>query len=169
MKHFEVEQKFRLKHPEKLRALLRRFKARKLSGGLELNEFYDYRSELRRRRSILRLRRKPGGKAYLTFKGPRLESRFSKRVELETSVDFDRMKSILDTVGFKKVFAYRKFRDEYRLGRCLVAVDRVPRLGNFFEIEGRARDIARLSTKLGVRFQDRENRTYLEMLSGIRD
>lgn len=169
MKLFEVEQKFHLKNPEKLRADLRRLKTRRLSSGLELNEFYDRRSELRKRKSILRLRLKPGKKAYLTFKGPRLRSKFSKRLELETPVDFHRMKAILKAAGFKKVFTYRKFREEYRLGKSWVVLDRVPRLGNFFEIEGRAGDITRLSAKLGVRFQDRENRTYLEMLSGVRD
>lgn len=169
MKQFEVEQKFRLKNPEKLRAMLRRLKARRLSAGLELNEFYDRRSELRKRKSILRLRLKPNKKAYLTFKGPRLSSKFSKRLELETPVDFHRMKVILKAAGFKKVFAYRKFRDEYRLGKSLIVLDHVPRIGYFFEIEGRTSDIMRLSATLGVRFQDREDKTYLEMLFGVRD
>lgn len=165
MKKFEIEQKFRLKNSARLRLRLKRLGARKLSGGTELNEFYDFNRALRRKGSILRLRRKPGGKSLLTLKGPRIKATFSKRLELETFVDFNTTQAMLRAIGFRKIFSYRKSREEYRLHRCLVVIDYVPRLGKFFEIEGREKDIRRLIQKLDVHTTDREDRTYLEMLA----
>ncbi len=165
MKRFEIEQKFRLKNPAELRSRLKRLGARKLSGGLECNDFYDFKGELRRKKSILRLRKKPGGKSFLTLKGPLLKAKFSKRLELETAVDFGSTQAILQTIGFRRVFSYRKSREEYRLHQCFVVVDYVPRLGNFFEIEGKEKNIRWLIKELGVNMAHRENRTYLEMLT----
>ena len=41
MAFIEIEQKYRLKDPAKVRALLRKLGARKIAGGIETNEFFD--------------------------------------------------------------------------------------------------------------------------------
>lgn len=93
-----------------------------------------------------------------------MKSRFSKRIEIEIPVEFEKAKLLLTHAGFKRVFSYKKFREEYHAEKCLITIDRVPGFGNFLEIEGRACGICRLMKKWGIREGDRENRTYLEML-----
>ncbi len=161
MKKFEVEQKYRLRAPAALRAKLRALKARKISGGAEINHVYPL-TKLGIP-GILRLRRDSrGGK--LTFKGPRLKSAFKKRIEIETPVNYQEMKLILDSLNPGKPFFYAKTREEYVFGKVLVTLDQVKGHGWFAEIEGPAMLIRPAAAKLGLKESDREERTYLEML-----
>ena len=165
MSFFEVEQKYRLEDPGKIRSALKKMGARKIAGGMEANEFFDRGKELRRKRLALRLR-KYGGNATLTLKGPRLKARFTKRMEIEIPVDHALMGSMLRLAGFRAVMCYKKERELYRLGKSLIALDRLPRSGHFLEIEGRAKNIARIASRLGFRPRDREERSYLQMMFG---
>ena len=165
MGSFEIEQKYRLKDPAKVRAVLKKMGARKIAGGSETNEFFDRGKELRGKKLAMRLRQF-GGKAVLTLKGPRLASRFTKRMEIEAPVNYRPLKTILGLAGFKVVMRYKKERELYRLGKSLITLDRLPGFGRFLEIEGRSQEIARLASKLGLQAQDREARSYLQMMFG---
>jgi predicted adenylyl cyclase CyaB len=165
MRSFETEQKYRLKHPAKVRELLSKLGARKIAGGIEINEFFDREKELGKKRLAVRLR-KYGKNAVLTLKGPRLRSRFTKRMEIETPVDHAPMRKILGLAGFKVVMCYKKERELYRLDKSLITLDLLSRFGWFLEIEGRTQAIQRLEKKLGLAFADREERSYLQMMFG---
>jgi predicted adenylyl cyclase CyaB len=167
MKLFEVEQKYRVKEPKAIRALLRDLGAKKIAGGVETNEFFDRDGDLGKRRVAMRLRQF-GKKAVLTLKGPRLKSRFTKRMEIETQVDLRPLKTILQLSGFKVVRRYEKQRELYRLGKSLITLDHLKRFGWFLEIEGTAAAIAGLEKRLGLSARDREQRSYLHMLFGWR-
>ena len=167
MKFFEVEQKYRIGDPKAVRALFKKVGARKISGGLEENEFFDRNGLLGARKIALRLRRS-GKKATLTLKGPRLRSRFTKRLELETPVDHGPVKTILQLSGFKVVRSYKKKRELFRLGKCFVTLDRLRKFGWFLEIEGPVSAIAGFERKLGLKKSDREKKSYLQMLFGWR-
>lgn len=164
VKRFEIEQKFKLKNLSLVRRRLKRLGAKKKKSFVEHNEFYDYRGLLRRKKSILRLRRKGANGGWLAFKGPRLKAKYTKRVEIEMPVDWERAKAILLLTGFRKVFQYSKFREEFNVSSCLVTLDRLPKFGWFLEIEANARNIHRLVKKLGLENRDREERSYLELL-----
>ena len=87
MAFVEIEQKYRLKDPAKTRALLKKIGARKIASGVELNEFYDKGDFLKKQKVALRFRRFGKQPATLTLKGPRIRSRFTKRMEIETPMD----------------------------------------------------------------------------------
>ena len=163
MKHFEIEQKYRIKNPSKVRALLRRLGAIKIHAGNEYNELYDLSGQLRAKQSILRLRRW-GAKALLTFKGPRLKSKYKKRIEIETPVDFKSSQSLLSELGFRVIAEYRKKREAFRLGSAIVTLDCLFGVGWFVEIEGQPKSIEITARKLGLSEKDLEERSYLQIV-----
>jgi len=165
MAFVEIEQKYRLKDPKRVRGLLQKIGAKKVAGGFESNEFFDRDGDLRGKCLAMRLR-KYGKGATLTLKGSRMKAEFTKRLEIETPVDYILMKKILCLAGFKVVMCYKKERELYRLGRSHITLDRLPRFGRFLEIEGQSQSIKKIEKKLGFTRTDREERSYLQMMFG---
>jgi predicted adenylyl cyclase CyaB len=164
MGFFEIEQKYRLKDPARIRTILKKIGATRLGSGVEANEFYDRNSFFRKQRFALRLRRFGRGPATLTLKGPRIKARFTKRVEIETPVDFAAARAFLNLLGCRVLRRYSKKRELYKLGKTIVTVDFLKKFGWFLEIEGRPQSIKMIGKKLGLRDKDREERSYLQML-----
>ncbi|MDP3920735.1 MAG: class IV adenylate cyclase [Candidatus Omnitrophota bacterium] len=163
MKKFEIEQKYRILNPKKFRTLLGRMNARKIASGLERNELFDAGRMLLGKKCVLRLRRHGSGAARLTFKGPRLKGKYKKRVETELCVDYQGMKGVLKNIGFEVTASYSKMREEYALRDAHVTIDRLAGVGWFVEIEGPTAKIAAIEKKLGLKAEDREERTYLDL------
>ncbi len=104
--------------------------------------------DLRRRRSALRVRQ-DGGRSILTFKGPVQAATMKVREELETIVaDGTVLMKILGALGFHAWFRYEKYREEFALDDCIIAIDETP-VGVFVEIEGGDRGIAQAAELLG--------------------
>ena len=76
--------------------------------------------------------------AVVTYKGPRQRAEGIKiRSEHETPVgDPDVVACIFEALGLRPMLTIQKRRTTYRLGRCLVALDELPAIGRFVEIEG---------------------------------
>ena len=90
---------------------------------------------LRARRSALRVRSEEG-ETVLTFKGPVHPSSMKLREEIETDVaDGAALLALLERTGFRIWFRYEKYREEFSLGACVIAIDETP-VGAFVEIEG---------------------------------
>jgi adenylate cyclase class 2 len=157
----EVEIKFRVAElrglARKLRAAGFRVTTRRTH---EMNTLYDLPGGvLRSRRELLRLRRY-GSKWTLTHKSKKETGRHSSREELETGVtDGKKMDLILRALGYAPSFRYEKFRAEWTDGKGQVVVDETP-IGNFCEIEGRARWIDATARKLGVNERDFITKNY---------
>ena len=164
MGFFEIEQKYRIKDPVKIRTLLKKLGARRITRGIETNEFYDRGSFFKKQKVALRLRRFGKQPATLTLKGPRLKSGFTKRMEIETPIEYATAKAILRFLGCRMIRQYSKKREVYKLGQVLVTVDFLKKFGWFLEIEGGSQDIKRLEERLGLGAKDREERSYLQML-----
>jgi adenylate cyclase class 2 len=164
---FEVEQKYRVRNPALVRRRLKALKAKQLGDGHEKNELWDLGNLVRKKSSVLRLRTFDG-KGFLTFKGPKLKSRFKKRVEIETAVDPKAVRTMLTLLGFKVVARYEKRREEYLLGKAHVTLDVLSGIGWFVEIETAAGQIEKMARQLGFSKKDREERSYLEMVYGNR-
>lgn len=164
MGFFEVEQKYRLEDPARVRTLLKKMGARKITNAIEMNEFYDKDGFFKRQKVALRLRRFGGGPAKLTLKGPRLRSQFTKRMEVEMPVEYPVAKKVLNFLGCRVQKQYSKKRELYKLGKTIVAVDFLKKFGWFLEIEGRPSVIRRIEKKLRLTREDREERSYLQML-----
>ena len=165
MPRFEIEQKYRIDSPAKIRKVLKQLKARKLFSKKEFNELYDRKSELFKKGSALRLRHYGKDKALLTFKGATLRGPYKKRIEWETPVERNSTQEILRHVGFKKRAAYQKKREEYKVGKAVVTLDYLKGHGWFVEIEASPSEIRRLENQMGLKAKDREEKTYVEMVS----
>ena len=104
--------------------------------------------DLRRRRSALRVRQ-DGGRCILTFKGPVQPAAVKVREELETvATDGSLLMRILEALGYHVWFRYEKYREEFTLDDCIIAIDETP-VGVFVEIEGGACGIDATAQRLG--------------------
>jgi len=160
----EIEQKYRISNPPLIRQRLLQLGARRIKSGRERNELFDLDGNLRKRKSLLRLRLWGKRDAWLTFKGPRLRGQFKRRLELETMVDYNRAKLILQYLDFKVVARYEKRREAFKLSSCIVALDYLlPKHGWFLEVEGSSRNIRQVAKRLGLQKVE-EERSYPELL-----
>jgi len=74
---------------------------------------------------------------FLTYKGAKEKDQFKKRQEIEIEInDFDSAEKLLSALGYAKVLVFEKKRRTWQLGDCVVALDELPLLGDFVEIEG---------------------------------
>jgi adenylate cyclase class 2 len=146
----EREIKLRFENPELARAAVLAagatpVRCRRLQEDCLLDTSDD---QLRRRRSVLRVRME-SGKSLLTFKGPVQSSAMKLREELETVVgDGPLLLRVLEQLGFRVWFRYQKYREEFALEDVIVAVDETP-VGTFVEIEGGERGISAIAEAMG--------------------
>ena len=117
---------------------------------------------LNRQHSTLRVRVEPE-RATVTFKGPTIPSTMKLREELETPVgDGPTILRVLERIGFASVFRYEKYREEFKHGDVMVAIDETP-IGTFVELEGSAQGIEALTVQLGRTASDYVTETYYEL------
>lgn len=114
-----------------------------------------------------------GGRADITYKGPKLDARTKARREIVVPVeDAGAARALLEALGFVPVMEVRKRRSLFRHAGFEVALDEVPGLGTFVELErqlpegaprdGAERDAAALLASWGL--AGTERRSYLELL-----
>ena len=90
-----------------------------------------------------------GDAARVTFKGAPKLGTTKVREELETAVgDGELMLKVLERIGFRVWFRYQKYREEFRRGDLVIAVDEAP-IGTFVELEGSEPDILAMAAALG--------------------
>ena len=102
--------------------------------------FDDADKTLTRTDRCLRLRRQRvdrSEKIFLTYKAAKQKSEFKKRHEIELEItDADSMENLLSALAYEKILVFEKKRRIWQLGGCEVALDELPLLGDFVEIEG---------------------------------
>lgn len=167
-RQFEIERKYRIQNPSVMRRRILETGAKLDGKGAEKNELFDFKGSLRRRGAILRLRRFSAS-AFLTFKGPRVKGIFKKRIEAETPVHYEAVKSILELAGFRAVAKYNKRRESFKLGPAHITLDYLSGFGWFMEIEAAPKTILALQKKLGLSEKQREDRSYPQMVYGSKN
>jgi adenylate cyclase class 2 len=160
----EREQKYRVADIRSVRQRLLRLGAKAHASGFERNEMFDCNDRLREQGRKLRLRRHGNNIAMLTLKGPRLNGSHKARMEVETPVDYEAAKRILELLDFRVNETYSKLREEYRLDGCQVCLDHISECGWFLEIEGSPKKIADIARRLRLRAADRERRSYRKLI-----
>lgn len=160
----EREQKYRVVNVGVMRRRLLKLGARLHANGFERNELFDCDERVGREGFKLRLRCHGGKIAMLTLKGPRQNRLQKTRMEVETPVEYEGAKRILELLGFRVTETYSKHREEYRLDGCVVCLDQIPNGGWFVEIEGLGKKINDTARRLGLRPGDREPRSYRKLI-----
>ncbi|MEL7645986.1 MAG: class IV adenylate cyclase [Anaerolineaceae bacterium] len=166
----EIEVKFYLSEPECLRQ-------RVIDAGAELVQarvfeqnlrFDTPEMRLRAQAQVLRLRQDQA--AHLTFKGPgQLRGGVLERQEIEFEVsDFGAAGRLLEALGYRVYTSYEKYRESYRLGRVLIALDAMP-FGFFAELEGpSAEDIRAAADALGLDWSKRLSTSYMDQFYALK-
>jgi adenylate cyclase class 2 len=160
----EIEVKFALRDRNMLVRKLDEIGAQRLyPETFEDNIVLDRRGELRTRGAMLRVR-KFGRYALATFKGPvAFEGNVKTREEVQTGVEsFELAIQLFDTLGYKPVFRYQKFREVWRVRDVEVVIDRTP-IGYYFEIEGAIDVIRALAEELGMDMDHAIRQSYADL------
>jgi adenylate cyclase class 2 len=154
--HAEIEAKLKVDSLETVERKLAECAGTFLRETIQTDRYYDTPDrEFTRTDKALRLRTdtKDGRERFiLAYKGPKERDDYKKRVEIEVEVDdADATESLLGALGYVKALAFNKRRRLYQLQGCEVALDELPLLGVFVEIEGPDSDaIARVQAQLGL-------------------
>ena len=130
--------------------------------------FDDANAALTTADRCLRLRRQSvDGSAnfILTYKGAKEKSNFKKRQEIEIEImDAESAQKLLSALGYEKVLVVEKKRRLWQLGRCEVALDQLPLLGDFVEIEGpNNKEIADVQQRLGLAELPHIEKSYAQL------
>jgi len=162
----EIEIKFKLKNPQTIRAKLQKIGAKFIKKVFEENlRFDDKNKRLKSKNFLLRLRK--DDKIRLTFKdrgrySPAVKDnglKVAEEIEIEVD-DFHRMKRILEKLGFKVSSRYQKIREIWHYKDLEIAIDKIPYLGYFLEIEGPSKSIRKIVGLLGLNLKDGITKTY---------
>lgn len=166
----ETEVKFRVKGFNEVREKLKEMEAELIWKGIEESSFYDTgRYNLKRQGKTLRLRSWKGNRDSLTLKTSpeRTKGRYKVRGEYEVTLDdFKAGKKIMDLIGFRETFSYRKYREHWKLGSTFVELDRLGRL-HFVEIEASPKQIDELAEKLGLEWKNASREGYITILKKL--
>jgi len=173
----EVEIKLKVDELDNVRHRLKNAGAVALGAKIEHDTFYDppdgsfFKSDKAFRfRTVLRETGSIVG-CYLTFKGPRQAVRqrglkIRQEVELHLHRQFQAATRMLQCLGYRKVLEYQKRRESWRLNRCKVELDQLPKLGFFVEIEGPGRQaVTDTLEQLQMTTATSVPQTYVELVS----
>ena len=137
----EIEAKLKVESHKEVIEKLDELGAEFLEEQLQEDSYFDDADRtLTETDRCLRLRRQSAGdeeKVFLTYKGAKEKNEFKKRQEIEIEVgNVDSTRKLLSALGYDQALVVEKKRRIYRLGGCIVALDELPLLGSFLEIEG---------------------------------
>jgi predicted adenylyl cyclase CyaB len=131
--------------------------------------FDDANAALIKSDKCLRLRKQIVGKSescFLTYKGAKEKSNFKKRQEIESEInDADSIHKLLLALGYEQVLIVEKIRRLWLFCNCEVALDRLPLLGDFVEIEGPDEEnISNVQNSLGLNDLPHISKSYASLL-----
>ena len=152
----EIEAKLKVDSLEEVKRKLVGLSAEFLEEQLQTDYYLDDAgATLTKADRCLRLRRELAGSTerfFLTYKGAKEKDQFKKRQQIEVEIkDADSAEKLLLALGYEKALAFQKKRRIWRLGDCIVALDELPLLGTYVEIEGPGdKEIADVRKDLGL-------------------
>ncbi|MHC4425537.1 MAG: class IV adenylate cyclase [Planctomycetota bacterium] len=166
----EIEAKLKVDSLTEIENKLAELGAKFLAEQLQAdNHFDDANATLTKSHRCLRLRRQQASgseKFLLTYKGAKEKSNFKKRQEIEIEIkDADSTEKLLLALGYERVSVVEKKRRLWQLAGCEVALDNLPLLGDFVEIEGPDDErIAAVQKSLGLADLPHIARSYARLM-----
>jgi adenylate cyclase class 2 len=177
---YEVECKYRMADTAALLNRVEQLGGKFGEAELQVDTYYSHPCrDYAQTDEALRIRR-VGNKAYITYKGPKVDQKTKTRKELELALVGDVQgvldhAALLEALGFRPVAKVTKKRRTAELvwqGQHVeIALDDVDSVGKFVELEAAADDdsldaarssLGTLAEKLGL--EEGERRSYLELL-----
>jgi len=152
----EIEAKLKVDSHSQVKEKLVEIGGEFLEEQLQRDYYFDNtNSTLSKTDRALRLRRQLAGereKFILTYKGAREKGQLKTRQEIEVEVaDGDMTRKLLSAIGYEMALVFEKKRRLWQVGVCSVALDELPLLGCFVEIEGPdGEKITEVQRKLGM-------------------
>lgn len=134
------------------------------------DEYFDTKERnLINKDKALRIRTIDGEQFFLTYKGPKIDTKTKTREEIEISVSNSvDTGSILKRMGFERIAVIEKIRKKYELAGYKICLDNVKDMGKFIEVETTGEKIKELRDqilgiikKLGI--EKTERKSYLEL------
>ncbi|HUT82025.1 MAG TPA: class IV adenylate cyclase [Candidatus Bathyarchaeia archaeon] len=132
----EVEVKLAINDPEELEYSLVEKGAQLEEIVIQRDHYYVHPTrDFGKTDEALRIREE-GEKFYLTYKGPKIDSKSKTREEIETEIsDYIQMNKILEKMGFQKAIIIIKERKIYKFEGVKFCLDQIDALGSFLEVE----------------------------------
>ena len=166
----EIEAKLKVDSLSEVEHKLGELGARFLCEQLQTDYFFDdVNATLINTDKCLRLRKQMVEKSescFLTYKGAKEKSNLKRRQEIESEInDADSIYKLLQALGYEQVLIVEKIRRLWQLGNCEVALDRLPLLGDFVEIEGPGeKEITNVQNSLGLTDLPHISKSYASLL-----
>jgi len=139
--NIEIEAKLKVESLEEVKHRLVELGAEFLEEQLQKDYYFDDMDRtLTKSDRCLRLRRGVAEKReefFLTYKGAKEKNQFKKRPEINMEIkDHDSIEKLFAALGYRKLLIVEKKRRTWQYRDCIVALDELPMLGSFVEIEG---------------------------------
>lgn len=168
--NIEIEAKLKVDSLELVAAKLAELGAEFKQEQLQTDcHFDDANKTLQKTDRCLRLRRQLVDKSerfFLTYKSAKEKSSFKKRQEIEIEIrDGVSVGNLLLALGYEKVLVIEKRRQLWHLDDCVVALDQLPLIGSFVEIEGPdEQKIADVQKSLGLSHLPHIRKSYAALI-----
>jgi adenylate cyclase class 2 len=168
--HEEIEAKLKVGSLDAVERELGACGATLLGATVQTDAYFDtVARDFTRGDKALRLRRERSGqqeRLILAYKGPKQADDYKKRVEVELEMsDGAAAEALLVALGYDKALAFNKRRRRWRLCECEVALDELPLLGTFVEIEGPdSRTILHVQEILGLSHVPHTRESYASLI-----
>lgn len=165
----EIEVKLKVDSLSDIENKLNELGGKFISEQLQRDYFFDdAKGSLFKQDQCLRLRKQTAGKkerCFLTYKGPKEKSNLKKRQEIESEInDANSIHKLFLALGYEQALVVEKKRRLWQFGNCEVALDRLPLLGDFVEIEGPDEEnISDVQNKLGLTDLSHILKSYAEL------
>jgi len=170
----ELEAKIQVPDHAPLREKLKSAGAERVKSELEVNTFFDTPDHsLQSADKGLRIRiatdESGHQKCTVTMKGALQKAQYKSREETQfTADDPAAVEQLFRNLGFAPTLSFEKRRETWLLDDCEIALDELPLLGKYVEIEGKTeQDISRARAALGLEHSPLISTGYISLLARL--
>ncbi len=162
----EIETKLKVDSHQPIEAALEQLGAEFIEVQLQSDEYFDdVNRTFTNEDKCLRLRSQKADhkhRLFLTYKGPKEKHQIKIRPEIEIEItNAGDAQKLLLALGYKLMMTVQKKRTLWKFNQCDIALDELPLLGTFVEIEGPdAKTIEDVKTMLNLAHLSHINDSY---------